>query len=171
MPLKRREDSELSFVDETAFTGGGLLLDTSVYIDVLQRRAPPEVKRLLGARQNNHSAVALAELLHPFGRLDPSHKDTGHTLASIAQTIAKIRPSRLSAPSARVLAEAGIITGVIARVNGLPKTDRQPMLNDATLFFQALENGFTLLSGNVADMDLIGQLVPSGRMLLYRRTP
>lgn len=168
-PLTRRSDEELPFVGRQVIAGPGLLLDTSVYIDVLQGRAPPEVKDLILARELNHSSIALAELVHLFGRLDPSHRGTKSILASIAAVIAEIRPHRLTAPSIQAVVEAGIVTGMIARLTGLPKTERQPMLNDAMLFMQAMENGFTLLSGNVSDMDLLDQLVPSGRILLYRR--
>lgn len=167
-PLARRADSELPFVGELV-SGPGLLLDTSVYIDVLQGRAHQAVKDLLLARDLNHSAVALAELVHLFGRLDPSHKHTVGVLEPIAATIAEIRPHRLMVPSVQALAEAGIVTGIIARLTGLPKVDRQPLLNDATIFMQALENGFTVLTANVSDMDLIGQIVPAGRVLFYRR--
>ncbi len=170
-PLRRREDSALPFVSYEHFVGPGLLLDTSVYIDLLRDRVPPEVEELLDSRQVNHSSVAVAELVHLFGRLDPSHKDTKGTLTAIATVIGRILPQRLIAPSVRAFAEAGIVTGVIARLHGLPKADRQPMLNDAALFLQAMEGGFTLLSGNVADMDLIGQLMPAGRLLLYRKLP
>lgn len=168
-PLHRRPDDALPFVRAPIVAGPGLLLDTSVYIDILQGRAPPEVKDLVRARQINHSAIAIAELVHLFGRLDPLHKDTKAVLAAIRAVLGEIRPHRLSVPSVQALAEAGIITGIIARLNGIPKTDRQPMLNDATLFTQALENGLTLLSGNIADMDLIGQLLPAGRVLVYRK--
>ena len=169
VPLTRRADSDLPFVTDPVASGPGLLLDTSVYIDVLQRRAPQAVKDLLLARDVNHSSVALAELVHLFGRLDPAHKDTAGVLAPIASVIREIRPHRLSAPSIQALAEAGIVTGMIARLTGLPKVDRQPMLNDATIFMQALESGLTVLTGNVSDMDLIAQIVPAGRVLFYRR--
>ena len=69
--LARRADDELPFVDASRIGGQGLLLDTCVYIDVLQRRAPERVKRLLTTRLSNHSGVVLAELTHLFGRLDP----------------------------------------------------------------------------------------------------
>jgi len=168
-PLTRRADNELQFVGETIVSGPGLLLDTSVYIDVLQGRAPRAVKDLLLAREVNHSSVALAELVHLFGRLDPSHKDTASVLAPIGAAIAEIRPHRLTAPTIQALAEAGIVTGMIARLTDLPKVDRQPMLNDATMFMQALENGFTMLTRNISDMDFIEQLAPVGRVLFYRQ--
>ena len=170
-PLTRRPESALPFVGQQSAVGPGVLLDSTVYIDLLQRKAPPEVKEILRTRLLNHSAVALAELVHLFGRLDPAHPDTARTLAPIRAAIEQIPPHRLTAPSVQALAEAGIVTGMIARLTGLAKSDRQPLLNDATLFIQALESGFTLLSGNVADMDLIGQVVPAGRVLIYRRMP
>jgi hypothetical protein len=72
-------------------------------------------------------------------------------------------------PSVEAVVEAGIVTGAVARLRGLPKADRQPLFNDACLFLQALENGLHLLSRNIGDMDFIQQLVPAGRILLYRR--
>lgn len=168
-PLARRDDRDLPFAKDHLTAGPGLLLDTSVYIDILQGCAPPEVRRLMEIRQVNHSSIALTELSHLFGRLDPAHPDTKAVLAPIAATIADIPPHRLSAPSIRAAAEAGIITGVIARLTGIARIDRQPLLNDASLFLQALERGFVLLSANIRDIDLIDQLVPDGRMLLYRK--
>ena len=167
--LTRRADSELPFVGDEAIVGPGVLLDTTVYIDLLQDRLPDNVERLLDSRVLNHSAIALAELVHLFGRLDPTHAGTAGTLLPIRAAIDQIPQHRLTAPSTHMLAEAGIVTGMIARLMGAAKTDRQPLFNDAMLFMQALESGFTLLSGNVADMDLISQLVPSGQVLLYRK--
>lgn len=168
-PLARRPDQELTFIDHEQHAGPPLLLDTTVYIDVLQNRAPPELEDLLRVRQVNHSSVAVSELVHNFGRLDPSHSGTKAILAPIRKVIESIPAHRLSAPSIQAAAEAGIVAGVIARVRDLPKADRQPFLNDATLFLHALENGSTLLSRNIADMDLIEQVVPTGRVLLYRQ--
>ena len=169
-PLSRRSDAELPFISRALQAGAPLLLDTSVYIDVLQGRAPIEVKDLLSVRQINHSSVALGELTHLFGRLDPTHQGTSTVLPAIAGTINDIPSHRLGSPSVTAFAEAGIITGIIARLRGLPKTDKQPLMNDVALFLQALESGATLLSRNVSDMDLIEQIVPAGRMLLYRQT-
>lgn len=168
-PLTRRPDDELTFIEHEQFTGPPLLLDTTVYIDVLQDRAPPELEELLRVRQVNHSAVAVGELLHLFGRLEPAHVDTKDVLAPIRKAVESIPPHRLSTPSLQAVAEAGIVAGLVPRLRGLPKADRQPFLNDAALFFHALETGSTLLSRNIADMDVIEQLVPRGRVLLYRQ--
>ena len=95
--------------------------------------------------------------------------EQGGVLAKIEGVMNDIPAHRLSAPSIQVVAEAGIVTGVVTRLRGLPKTDRQPFMNDATLFLQALENGWTLVSRNISDMDIIQQIVPAGRVLLYRQ--
>jgi hypothetical protein len=53
------------------------LYNSFLLYDVLQRRAPEGVKSLLTTRLSNHSGVALAELTHLFGRLDPRDDRTG----------------------------------------------------------------------------------------------
>jgi predicted nucleic acid-binding protein len=169
--LSRRADADLTFVDSVPSAGPGLLLDTSVYIDALQKRLPAEVKALLSVRLIHHSSVAVAELSYPFGRLDPTHADTAEALAQIQSVIGDIPSHRLAGPSVESVVEAGIVTGVIARLRGLSKADRQPLFNDACLFLQALESGLHLLTRNIADMDFIQQLVPAGRILLYRQAP
>ena len=167
--LVRRPDHELPFADAKQTAGPPLLLDTTVYIDVLKGREPPAVTQLLRIRQIHHSSVALGELTHLFGRLDPSHPGTRTVLAQVKGTVDDMPPHRLAAPSVRAAAEAGIVAGLVARLKGLPADERQPVANDAMLFNQALENGWTLLSRNVSDLDLISQLVPAGRILLYRQ--
>lgn len=167
-PPSGRPNNQLPFLSpEQVVAGAPLLLDTTVYIDVLKGRAPIEVKELLRIRQINHSSVALSELTYLFGRLDPAHPGTPVVLAEIAATIDSIPAHRLSSPTVKALAEAGIVAGMIARLRGLPGADKQPLVNDAALFLQALESGLTLLTRNIRDMDLIEQLVPAGRLLLY----
>lgn len=168
LPLVRRPDRELTFIEHEQIAGPPLLLDTTVYIDVLQDRAPPALEELLCVRQINHSAVALGELVHNFGRLDPAHPGTKAILAPIRTAVDRIPAHRLSTPSAQAVMEAGIVTGVMARLHGLPKADRQSFMNDAMLYMHALEGGSTLVSRNISDMDLIQQLVPTGRVMLYR---
>ena len=168
-PLARRPDHELTFINDERLAGPPLLLDTTVYIDLLQDRAPPALEELLRVRQLNHSSVAVGELVHNFGRLDPAHPGTKAVLAPLRKAVERIPAHRLSTPSAQAVIEAGVVTGVMARLHGLPKADRQPFMNDAMLYLHALESGSTLLSRNISDMDVIEQLVPAGRVLLYRQ--
>ena len=151
--------------------GPPLLLDTTVYIDTLQDRLPDEVAELLRVRQLNHSAVAVAELCHLFGRLDPAHPETEKTCLTVQTTIANIPVHRLQAPSVKALAEAGILSGVCARLQGLQRQEKQPLLNDAQLFLQALEQGCHLLTRNISDMDYLQQLLPNAQVLFYRQKP
>ncbi len=166
---RRRGDAGPAFVEAPVAAGPALLLDTNVYIDALQGRLPAEVKDLLRVRQLNHSAIAAAELAHLFGRLDPTRPETRPALASVQAALEAIPRHRLGAPSIQATVEAGIVAGMVARLRGLPKADRQTLLNDAMLFLQALENGLWLLSRDIADFDLMRQLVPGGRVLFYRQ--
>lgn len=167
--LAPRPDRDLVFVDQAPAGGTPLLLDTTVYIDVLQGRAPQALKDLLRTRQLLHSSVAVGELTHLFGRLDPAHRDTKAVLSQIRGVISDIPAHRLSTPGVQAVAEAGIVTGIMARLTGLSRAGRQPFMNDAMLFLHALQEGAALVSGNIADMDMIGQIVPAGRVLLYRQ--
>jgi hypothetical protein len=95
-----------------------LLLDTTVYIDVLQDNSPRQVDDLVAMRICNHSAVCLAELTHAYGRLDPHHPTTRSTLNSIGKTIAAMRPHRVCEPSQSAWGTAGILAGLAFRLGG-----------------------------------------------------
>jgi predicted nucleic acid-binding protein len=146
--------------------GPDLLLDTCVYIDVLQRRMPPDVKDLLRRRILNHSSVALSELTHAFGRLAPKRSDTPRTLVALETAISEILPRRLTCPSASVFGEAGMLAGMAARMFG--RARGMDLLNDALLLQHAGATGRALLTRNVRDFDLLQQLAPWTRFLAYR---
>jgi predicted nucleic acid-binding protein len=168
-PLNRRPDEALPFVAEKAGGGPELLLDTCVYIDILQRRAPEGVKSLLAARLSNHSGIALAELTNLFGRLDPRNDRTGRVLAEISAVISDMPEHRLTAPSVNVLGEAGILAGLAARLAGIESGREQALLNDAVLYLQAVEHGQKVLTRNIREFDWFDQLFPCDRVLFYSR--
>lgn len=168
--LERRPDAQLGFAHDAPDEGPSLLFDTTVYIDNLAARLPSDVERLIRARRTRHSSIALAELTHGLGRLDPADPRTKDTVARIGRVIDAIPERLLSAPSIRAFGEAGIVAGMVARLRGTAPTHAQALLNDALLFLHATEQGALLLSRNTADLDLIQQLVPSGRVLFYRKT-
>lgn len=138
------------------------------YIDNLQDRLPGAVDNLLVTRLSNHSGVALSELTHLFGRLNPRDSRTEAVLAKIRAAISLIPPHRLTGPSINVLGEAGILAGLVARLAGIDSGRRQALLNDAVLFLQALEQGQTLLTRSIREFDWFDQLLPIGRVLFYR---
>ena len=169
-PLARRSAEELPFIGAFLHPGPELLLDTTVYIDGLQDRSPREVVALLALRICNHSAVCLAELTHAFGRLDPRHPDTVDTLEALRKTIAAMRPHRVREPSQSAWGTAGILAGLAFRLGGYQVGQERRLLNDALVFLQALEEGQVVLTRNVGDFDILNQLVPEGRILLYSRS-
>lgn len=165
--LARRPDEDLPILAAPAGPGPELLLDSCVYIDVLQGRSPPAVDSLLGLRIVNHSTVALSELTHLFGRLDPAHSMTRSVLNQLSGVINDIPVHRLSRPSARAAGEAGILAGLATRLSG--RAPGAALLNDALLLLQAAETGCMLLTRNLADFDPLQQLWPQASVLFYRR--
>jgi predicted nucleic acid-binding protein len=145
------------------------LLDTCVYIDLLQRRAPEAVKNLLAARLSNHSGIALAELTHLFGRLDPRNDRTGRILSEIKGVISDLPRHRLQAPSVKVLGDAGILAGLAMRFARVEVGREQALLNDAAHYLQAIEQGETVLTRNIREFDWFDQLLPNDRVLFYRQ--
>jgi hypothetical protein len=165
--LTRRADSGLPFVDRQPVVGRELLLDTCVYIDVLQGKTPVEIDQMLQTRITNHSTVTLAELTHLIGALDPAHSGTSGALKSLGQTIDEIPPHRLSPPSIRACGEAGMLSGLVTRLTNERKNIA--LLNDAMLFLQAAEMGCDLLTANVSDFDWFDQLIPGTGLIFYRK--
>ena len=163
--FRRRSIADLPTIQAPISAGPELLLDTCVYIDVLQGRSPEEVDGLLQARIVNHSTVCLAELTHLFGRLDPAHPGSAGVLREIRQVIEDIPAHRLSAPSADAMGQAGMLAGLVSRLSGADPG----LLNDASLYLQALERGWIVLTRNVRDFEIFDQLLPAGRVLFYEQ--
>ncbi|MBB5577920.1 MULTISPECIES: type II toxin-antitoxin system VapC family toxin [Rhizobium] len=168
--LERRLDEDLSWVADEPAIGGPLFLDTSVYLDVLQGRSPIEVDALLRYRLCHHSAICLSELTHAFGRLDPKHATTKAVLETIAETVDDIPEHRLHAPDAAMWGQAGVLAGLLFRLSNLPKREghERRFVNDALVFLQARQLGASVLTGNVRDFDFLSQIMPTGRVILYR---
>ena len=169
--LVRRADAELQWASEVSPTGGDLLFDTTVYLDVLKDCTPDAVDVLLSKRTCLHSSVCLAELTHVFGRLDPAHPSTKAALAEVAGTIGDIPDHRLFAPDVETWGRAGMIAGELARRSGLPAGAGQErkFLNDALIFVQAGRLGASVLTRNIRDFDFLTQIVAGGRVLFYRQ--
>ena len=166
--LRPRAESDLAFVETTAKKPGRLLYDTTVYIDILQNRFPLGGEPMLRATEAWHSPVTEAELSGAIGLLDPAHSETRETIEQITAVIER-RPSyRTIVPDAEIWWEAGILSGLLARLQGYGRDQRRRALNDALLFASARKHGCTVLTRNVIDFDLLEQLDPSGTVLFYR---
>ncbi len=167
--LPRRDDADLDFVDDAGPPGPPLLLDTCVYIDALTGSLPTGAELLLRTRTLMHLSVVLGELSHNFGRLDPAHPHTQEHLSELAEVIGDIPGHRVDdAVSAGVVLEAGILSGLVFRLGGFQPGQEVAAMKDATIYLHALERGYTVLTRNIRDFDFMNQIVPPGRMLLYR---
>lgn len=166
--LSRRPDEALPFVGARVEAGNGLLLDTCVYIDQMQGRTPQVLDHLIAIRAVNHSAVAVQELLHTVGVLDPGDPRSETAIAAIKTAVDAMPPHRLFTPDLDTLAVAAIYAGILCRTQGYAKDDRMRALHDCTLFVQAMRLGLTVLTRNVRDFDVLLQLRPRGRVLFYR---
>lgn len=166
--LARRADHELPFASEEDLAGQPLLLDTCVYIDQMKGKTPPVVERLVETRHVNHSTVAVQELMHTLGVLDPNDPRTPAAVAAIRAQIEAMPDHRLFVPDAEVLGRAALLAGILSRLQGYARDARLKALQDCTLFLQAHKLGFTVLTANLAEFDLLLQLVPAGRALFYR---
>jgi len=166
--LTRRSDNELPFVNPGSIGGQGLLLDTCVYIDQMQDRSPQILDDLIAQRQVNHSTVAIQELMHTVGVLNPSNARTATVVDVIGKQIRAMPPYRIFAPDTEILGRAALLSGILCRLQGYEKDGKLRALQDCVLFLQAQKLGLVVLTANLGDYDILLQLIPAGRVLFYR---
>lgn len=165
--LAYRDHSELPYLSSLKPPFPKLLLDTTVYIDALRGRLPESVEIALRAGNLWHSTVTEAELAALAGLLDPSRPETQHVIAQIAASI-ELRPAhRILAPDRDAWREAGILAGLLARLQQYGKRERRKTLNDALILLTAAKNGCAVLTRNVTDFDLLMQLDRKGQAIFY----
>lgn len=166
--LSRRPDDALPLARQDQVGGQALLLDTCVYVDQMHGRTPVLVERLIDARPTNHSTVAIQELMHTIGVLRPDDPRSASAIDEIERHLNAMPPHRVFAPDPDVLARAALLSGVLCRLQGYANGARIRALHDCVLFLQAQKLGLTLLTGNISDFDFLLQLLPTGRVLMYR---
>jgi predicted nucleic acid-binding protein len=165
--LISRDRSKLPYLSSLKPPFPKLLLDTTVYIDALQGQLPNSVEIALLAGNLWHSTVTEGELSALAGLLDPSHAETKYVIAQIAASI-ELRPAhRILVPDRDAWREAGILTGLLARLQQYGKSERRKALNDALIFLTAAKNGCAVLTRNAKDFDLLMQLDRKGRAVFY----
>jgi hypothetical protein len=169
-PLMHRPKADLPFDPLLVPSGLSLLFDATVYIDQLKGQLPTSIVKLMASRTILHGAPALAEIAVTIGALDPTDRRTQATLIPIVEMLTRINPSRIIAPSYDVWLEAAMIAGILTRTQAIPKQDRRKFLNDALLFLQAADTGSVMVSRNSRDLDLLLQLKPRARVLLYEKS-
>ncbi len=165
--LEYRDRIQLRFLPSLKPPFPKLLLDTTVYIDALQGNLPDYVEIALRAGRLWHSTVTEAELAALAGLLDPKHPNTASVIAQIAASI-ELRPEhRILAPDREIWREAGILAGLLARLQQFGKNEQRKTLNDALIYLTASKNGCVVLTRNVSDFDLLMQLDAKGQAVFY----
>lgn len=166
--LKPRAESDLEFLENTSRSPRKLLYDTTVYIDILQNRFPRSGDVFLRAAEAWHSPVTEAELAAAIGLLDPERPETHKIVEQISAVIDRRPRHRTIVPDSQIWREAGVLSGILARLQGYGKDQRRRSLNDALLFATARKHGCAVLTRNVVDFDLLAQLDRSVRVLFYK---
>jgi hypothetical protein len=101
------------------------------------------------------------------GLLDPARKDTASVIAQVAASI-ELRPEhRILTPDRDTWREAGILAGLLARLQRYGKTEQRKALNDALIFVTAARHGCVVLTRNIKEFDLLMQLDAKGQTVFY----
>jgi len=95
---------------------------------------------------------------------------TSGAVAEIGTHIGLMKPHRTFALDPDGLGRAALLARTRFRKIGNSGDSRLRALMDRALFLQALKLGLTVLTANIADFDFLLQMVPTGRVLFYRRT-
>ncbi len=106
--------------------------------------------------------------MHTVGVLDPTDSRTPAVIALIRDAIRSMPAHRTVVPDADLLGRAALLSGMLSRLQGFGAARKLRALQDCVLFLQAQKLGFTLLTANIADFDLLMQLVPAAHVLFYR---
>jgi len=130
---------------------------------------PDLVDVLIATRQANHSSVAVQELMHTVGVLDPKDDRSPAVIDAIRTLVLSMPAHRTFVPDADVLGRAALLSGMSCRLQSYAGDRKLRALQDCVLFLQAQKLGFSVLTANVADFDILLQLLPAGRVLFYRQ--
>lgn len=168
LALEARPATELPYISPDVNRPRKLLYDTTVYIDILQGRFPQNAEFLLRVVDAWHSTVTEGELAVACGLLNPAYPNTKAIREQIASAIDRRPVHRILVPDRETWTIAGVLSGMLARLQGYSKQDSRRVLNDALLFSTARKHGCTVLTRNVRDFDFLQQLEPSGHVLFYR---
>ena len=107
------------------------------------------------------------ELSALAGLLNPGHPDTPRAIDQVLASIVKRPSHRIVNPDREVWREAGILAGLLARVQQYGKVEQRKTLNDALIFLSAAKARLTVLTRNISDFDLLTQLSPKAKVLFY----
>lgn len=166
--LATRPGSDL--VAASDLVGAGrvrLLLDTSVYIHGAGNALTLAAAALLDNCITFHCSVCIGELMVGIGNADPAHPRWSAKRDHYFELIETIPDYRLLTPDEPIWAEAGLIAGTLARIQGFQPHQRKECLNDALIYLVAARIGVSVLTSNRDEFDRIQQLAGRGTFVHY----
>ena len=141
--------------------------DATVYVHDGQGRLPPHIAAMLQQWPLLHCSVALGEIAHGIGHLDPSHPQTPRRRTYLQSVLRQIPQHRVVTPSDEIQVTAGILTGLLARLLHLPSGGHRLRLNDVLICLTARKAGAAVVTANIGDFDVMQQLMPSAEIIYY----
>ncbi len=139
--------------------------DTNIYILDAAGALPLTATAMIDQGMMFHCVVCLAELSAGVGKYPPRASDWKATADHYAELFAAIPSNRLLVPDPQVWADAGMVAGIVARIQGFQKQQLKELLNDAVIYLCAAKQGFPVLTENKADFDLLQQIAPGGSFI------
>jgi hypothetical protein len=88
--------------------------------------------------------VTDSEIAAAVGLLDPADPRTAKAVNQLVRLVEKQAAHRVLSPDPAIWRDAGLTSGVLARLRNHNREDRRKALNDALLFFTTLKHGFSV---------------------------
>ncbi len=167
--IAARDRAELLTAEDVAELSGRFQVvpDTTVYIHAASGRLPAAAREILRRGLSWHCSVCLSELATGVANRSPRAPDWAAARDYFAGLFDSIPGTRVLTPDMQIWIDAGLLAGVLARTQGLQRHQRKEMLNDALILLTAARRGLPVMTANRAQFDLLQQLAPAGRFLVY----
>lgn len=144
-----------------------LVPDTTVYIHNAAGTLPSEVETLLDGALQWHCSVCLGELTTGIANYSPAAPGWRGMKDVYAEVFHAIPDSRVLTPDDDAWLSAGLISGTLARTQGLQRHQRKELLNDALIYLTAAKAGLPVLTANRDEFDLVQQIAGTGLFIHY----
>jgi len=165
--LRYRKRTDLpTFDDLDVRLHAGLLLDTNIYIFAAAGTLPARHRDKLQQISQHHCTVCLGEIAVGLANRDVTAATWPSERKYWQDLFDRLPRNRTHTPDAETWTAAGILAGILARLQGFQPYQRKDALNDALIYLTAVKRGLPVLTDNRKDFDLLQQLVPSGRFFL-----
>ncbi len=154
-----------------------IVLDTTAYIHAGQGKLPNHIAAMVAQWPLYHCSVALGEIAHGIGRLDPTRPDTPQNKGFLENVLRRVPQHHVITPSDDVHIAGGILTGIIARLEKLGSGGHRGRINDAHVW-QRVAGGvsrwkevFRDAGVRDNDIDYLADFIDSDDKLALRADP